>query len=243
MSKLQEGDLTGTLNDLTSPLGMFSEGTDLRSYAYLCWKERGRVNFLLGNFEEAQKDCQMVSKLHPQLCRDPADLKGKPLGEELVTYMHSLDVIQGEKLDVELVTNILSILKPWTYSKVTTSWPTNEVMKMVRQTANSRALAVWYIWGVIQDPSSGDQFFYLQERGILKQFGGDLHGALEDLTTALKDEPEDYDCLKHRAYVKYLLQDEHGARLDAQQCLAMGREQPGDTYLGETPIRFLEFDL
>ncbi|CAM6098772.1 unnamed protein product [Calypogeia fissa] len=178
----------------------------------------------------------MVLKLYPQLCRDPA----KALGEELVTYMHSLDVIQGEKLEVELVTNMLSMLMT---SKVMTSWPTNEVMKMVRQTAYSRALAIWYIWGVIQDPSSGDQFFYLQERGILKRFGGDLQGALEDLTTVLKDKPEDYECLKHRAYVKYLLQDEHGARLDAQQCLAMGRKQPRDTCLGETLVRFLEFDL
>ncbi|CAM6129719.1 unnamed protein product [Calypogeia fissa] len=96
MSKLQEGDLTGALNDLTSALEIFSEAANLRSYAYQCWKDRGWVNFLLGNFEEAQKDCEMVLTLHPESCRDPADLKRKPL-------------------DGELVANMLSILKPSTY--------------------------------------------------------------------------------------------------------------------------------
>ncbi|CAM6103613.1 unnamed protein product [Calypogeia fissa] len=226
MLKLQEGDLTGALNDLTSALGMFSEGTDLRSYAYLCRKERGWVNFLLGNFEEAQKDYEMVVTLHPESCRDTPDLKGKPLHGELVANML-----------------MLSILKPSTYPTLTTSAAIAQVIKMVRQRGYLRALAVWYICGVNQVRGIDDQAFYLQEMGILKRLASDLQGALEDLTAALEVDPEDYECLKHRAYVKHLLKDEHGARLDAERCLAMGREQPGDTYLGETPVRFLEFDL
>ncbi|CAM6123361.1 unnamed protein product [Calypogeia fissa] len=224
MSKLQERDLTGASNDLTSALGIFSEAANLRSYAYSCWKDRGWVNFLLGNFEEAQKDCEMVLTLHPESCRDPADLKRKPLDEELVA-------------------NMLSILKPSTYVTPTISAAIAQVMKMVRQAKYLRALAVWYIWGLNQDPGSDNQVWYLQEKGILKRLAGDLQGALEDLTAALNIDPEDYECLKHRAYVKHLLKDEHGARLDAERCLAMGRKQPGDSCLGVSAVSFLEFNL
>ncbi|CAM6129718.1 unnamed protein product [Calypogeia fissa] len=114
---------------------------------------------------------------------------------------------------------------------------------MVRQTAYLTAFAVWYIWGVNQVQGSDGQVFYLQEKGILKRFAGDLQGALEDLTAALKVNPEDYECLKHRAYVKHLLKDEHGARLDAQRCLAMGSKQPGESCLGVSAVSFLELDL
>ncbi|CAM6103608.1 unnamed protein product [Calypogeia fissa] len=214
MSKLGEGDHTGALNDLTSALWMFSDAADLRSYACLCWKERGWVNFLLGNFQEAQKDCKMVLTLHPESLRDPAHLKGKLLAKELVTYIHSFADFKGKKLDIERITIMLSILKPWTYPAVRRSCPTYQVMKMVRQKAYPGALAVWYNWGVNQVPGSSDDLFYLQVRGIIKRLGGDLQGALEDLTVALRVDPEDYECLKHRAHVKHLLKDEHGARLD-----------------------------
>ncbi|CAM6103609.1 unnamed protein product [Calypogeia fissa] len=118
----------------------------------------------------------------------------------------------------------------------------SEVMKMVGRTAYLRALAVWYVCGVNQVPGTEHLGFYLQERGILKRLAGDLQVALEDLTVALMVDPQNYECLKHRAYVKHLLKDENG-RLDAQGCLAMGRQQPGDSCLGVSAASFLEFDL
>ncbi|CAM6096025.1 unnamed protein product [Calypogeia fissa] len=62
----------------------------------------------------------------------------------------------------------------------------------------------------------GDRVFLLQERGIFKTMMGDLDGALSDLDEGLELEPNDYERLKHRDYVKFLLNDMDGARADAE---------------------------
>ncbi|CAM6103602.1 unnamed protein product [Calypogeia fissa] len=220
MIKISKGDLTGALKDLTTAVGIFSEASDLRCYACDCWKHRGLVNFLLGNFDEAQKDREMVLIFYHKSCGDPNDIKGEKLSEGLVNYMHS-------------------IIKGWGHHILSSSH--SQVMEIVRQADYSKALAVWNCFFDVQFRTN--VAFYLQERGILKRLTNDLEGALEDLTAALEIIPKDYECLKHSAYVKYLLEDEDGARVDAEQALAMGRIQPGDSHLGEFPVTFLEFDL
>ncbi|CAM6095992.1 unnamed protein product [Calypogeia fissa] len=67
----------------------------------------------------------------------------------------------------------------------------------------------------------GDRVFLLQERGIFKTMMGDLDGALSDLDEGLELEPNDYERLKHRGYVKFLLNDMYGARADAEWALSV----------------------
>ncbi|CAM6103619.1 unnamed protein product [Calypogeia fissa] len=86
--KRRNKDLAGASRDLTAALGIFSEGDDLRCYAYPCWKHRGFANFLRGKFDEAQKDAEMALKLRPRYCGYPHDFEGDKLGEEPVTYMN-----------------------------------------------------------------------------------------------------------------------------------------------------------
>ncbi|CAM6099787.1 unnamed protein product [Calypogeia fissa] len=156
----------------------------------------------------------MVLALQPESYKDPADLEGQQLCQELVTFIRSFADIKGEMLDVELVTHSFDI----------------------------KAMEISYA-------NDGLSNFLSDENGgtdsILEGLGslvltGDLQGALEDLTVV---DPQNYECLEHRAYVKHLLKDEKGARLDAQGCLAMGRQQPGDSCLGVSAVSFLEFDL
>ncbi|CAM6103620.1 unnamed protein product [Calypogeia fissa] len=85
--KRMNGDLTGALKNLTAALDIFSEGDDLRCYAYHCWKHRGFVNFLRDKFDEARKDGEMALSLRSQYRRYPADFRGEKLGEKPVEYM------------------------------------------------------------------------------------------------------------------------------------------------------------
>jgi hypothetical protein len=48
-----------------------------------------------------------------------------------------------------------------------------------------------------------------------------LDKALEDLTAALELIRDDYECLKHRSHVKYLLGDLDGEKVDAERCANM----------------------
>ena len=60
-----------------------------------------------------------------------------------------------------------------------------------------------------------------QERGVLKELMGNYEEALEDLNQASKlAEPvDDYEVLKHRAYVNFKLGHEDEARKDAEKAL------------------------
>jgi tetratricopeptide (TPR) repeat protein len=63
--------------------------------------------------------------------------------------------------------------------------------------------------------------FCWQERGVLKELMGKYEEALEDLNRASKlAEPvDDYEILKHRAYVNFKLGHEDEARKDAEKAL------------------------
>ena len=67
---------------------------------------------------------------------------------------------------------------------------------------------------------------FWQERGVLKELMGKYEEALEDLNHASKlGEPvDDYEVLKHRAYVNFKLGHKDEARKDAEKALlAPGR--------------------
>ncbi|CAM6128980.1 unnamed protein product [Calypogeia fissa] len=105
-------------------------------------------------------------------------------------------------------------------------------MDKVRVTDFQGALACWDV----NDANACEselRLFFLQ-RGILKQMGGDLRGALEDLTAALKiygtvDDPTflprrdmnnyAYNYVRHRGSVKFLLGDMDGAQKDGAMAL------------------------
>ncbi|CAM6103747.1 unnamed protein product [Calypogeia fissa] len=103
-------------------------------------------------------------------------------------------------------------------------------------------------WSDLRSAPSPIGTEYPDRSGSLRHWLQDLlwkltaRSKLEGDLTVMVD-PQNYECLKHRAYVKHLLKDENGARLDAQGCLAMGRQQPGDSCLGVSAASFLEFDL
>ncbi|CAM6111202.1 unnamed protein product [Calypogeia fissa] len=90
--------------------------------------------------------------------------------------------------------------------------------------------------------------FDLQERGVLKRMMGDLSGALEDLNESLVLGPDDYEVLKHRGFVRFLMKDDDGACADAEraqsikpsgvECLGYGRE-----CLGTTSVEFMGYKL
>jgi hypothetical protein len=90
-----------------------------------------------------------------------------------------------------------------------------------------------------------DRQYFLQEQGVLQRLAGNLDGALEDLTVSLEIGGDDYDCLKHRAYVKFLLGDFEGARLDAARCAQMGVPDyyPTTRILAGAPVAFMDYDL
>ncbi|CAM6119078.1 unnamed protein product [Calypogeia fissa] len=201
--KCKMGDLAGALEDLTAALGFFSEADDLQRYDYSSWKHRGFVNFMLGKYNEAQTDGEMALKLLPQYCGYPEDGEklGHKLGDELVSYMHF--TLNGREQSEELIVSSQC-----------------QVLEMVRKSDFRGALAVWDAYGVSGVPGYY-RFFFLRQRGILKQLANDFHGALKDLTAALGIQKNDYECLRHQAYVKYLMGDLDGARDDGKQCLAM----------------------
>jgi tetratricopeptide (TPR) repeat protein len=83
----------------------------------------------------------------------------------------------------------------------------------------------------------------LQESGVLRRMMGDLPGALADLNRSLEDGPDDYEVLKHRGYVRFLMKDETGAHLDAQMALKLKPSRVdaisyGTDCLGGTSVEF-----
>lgn len=63
--------------------------------------------------------------------------------------------------------------------------------------------------------------FDMRERGILKQMMGNLPGALADLNVGLKLEPDDYEGLEHRGYVRFLMKKQKKVRSDAVRALTV----------------------
>lgn len=91
-----------------------------------------------------------------------------------------------------------------------------------------------------------------QERGVLKELMGKYEEALEDLNRAsrLSEPVDDYEILKHRAYVNFKLGHEDEARKDAEKALlAPGRysiTDPGYNLQGLGVLsvpHFLGYDL
>lgn len=82
---------------------------------------------------------------------------------------------------------------------------------------------------------------------------GDLPGALADLNKAVELEKDDYEMLKHRGYVRFLLHDENGAREDAEWALrvqdlsaTLDESQYHDyimSFLGALPVEYLDYKL
>jgi hypothetical protein len=78
---------------------------------------------------------------------------------------------------------------------------------------------------------------------------GDLEGALEDLNEDLKPDVDDYEMLKHRGLIKFLLDDKEGACFDAERasvvrpsrvnCHNYGR----NLSLGMASVKFLGYLL
>jgi len=94
--------------------------------------------------------------------------------------------------------------------------------------------------------------FCWQERGVLKELMGKYEVALEDLSRASKlvEPVDDYEVLKHRAYVNFKLGHEDEARKDAEKALlAPGHysiTDPGYNLLGLGTLsvpQFLGYDL
>ena len=101
------------------------------------------------------------------------------------------------------------------------------------------------------DAKPTDSFCW-QERGVLKELMGKYEEALEDLNRASKlAEPwDDYEVLKHRAYVNFKLGHEDEARKDAEKALLAPRHysvtDPGYNLraLGTLSVpHFLGYDL
>ena len=90
----------------------------------------------------------------------------------------------------------------------------------------------------------------LQERGVLKcMIMGDLDGALADLNESLALTADGYEVLKHRGYVKFLMDDKEGARIDAERALNVEPRRVDyfrygcGPVLGLTPVEFLGYNL
>ncbi|CAM6103770.1 unnamed protein product [Calypogeia fissa] len=118
---------------------------------------------------------------------------------------------------------------------------------MVRKSDFCGALTVWNAYGISGVPGYY-RVFFLQERGILKRLAKELQGAFEDLTAALEIDHNNYECLRHRGDVRYLIGDLHGAQDDTQQCLAMSFEQQYSKYptafcLGDESVTCMELVL
>ncbi|CAM6094350.1 unnamed protein product [Calypogeia fissa] len=87
--------------------------------------------------------------------------------------------------------------------------------------------------------------FDLQESGVLKRMMGDLSGAMEDLNEC---DPEDYEIVKHKAFVRFLLKDEIGARVDAEKARSVKPSRVdslgyGRDCLGTSSVEFLDYRL
>lgn len=78
---------------------------------------------------------------------------------------------------------------------------------------------------------------------------GDLQGALADLNEGMKLETNDYEMLKHRGYVKFLLKDEQGACADAELALKVKptrvdrQDYERRPFLGAIPLEYLDYKL
>jgi tetratricopeptide (TPR) repeat protein len=159
-------------------------------------------------------------------------LTGKSLGDEVVEFMHfRLETLQCPEEHEMLVKYSLH----------------PEVWRKAKAWDFQGALAIYNGVDLLLLNRHSRQFF-LQERGILQRLAGNLDEALKDLSAALDLDGDDYECYKHRGYVKYLKGDSEGARLDAEKCLAMGL--PGYNCittelncLGVTSVEYMDYSL
>ncbi|CAM6099872.1 unnamed protein product [Calypogeia fissa] len=90
--------------------------------------------------------------------------------------------------------------------------------------------------------------FNFQESGVLKRMMGDFPGALEDLNESLVLDPDDYEVLKHRGFVRFLMNDDHGACADAERAQRIKRRRVeciryGRNCLGTTSVEFMGYKL
>lgn len=89
--------------------------------------------------------------------------------------------------------------------------------------------------------------FELQERGVLKLKMGDLPGALADLDEALEVDGNDYEVLKHRGHVAFLMKEEEKARVYAERALKLQRHFfeffDRKTFLGASRVEYLDYKL
>jgi hypothetical protein len=150
------------------------------------------------------------------------------LGNTLIEYMgFQLDTLQAMHQHEELVSSLHS-----------------KVQEKVEACDIEGALVIYDCVNV-QLLRRYARTFFLQESGVLQRLAGNLKGALEDLEVSMELLGDDYDCFKHRAYVKYLLGDLEGARLDARRCLQMELPDyyPKPSHLGGATVSFLEYNL
>jgi regulator of sirC expression with transglutaminase-like and TPR domain len=78
---------------------------------------------------------------------------------------------------------------------------------------------------------------------------GNLKSALADLNQGLELEPDDYERLKHRGFIRFLLNDKEGARLDAERAIERKPSRVDNyTYgfclcLGTVSVKFIGYSL
>ncbi|CAM6084539.1 unnamed protein product [Calypogeia fissa] len=65
---------------------------------------------------------------------------------------------------------------------------------------------------------------------------GDLQWALEDLNEGLELETDNYERLKHRGLVKFLLDDEDGAKADTKWALRIKPPYVDSDHYGRHPL-------
>ncbi|CAM6086440.1 unnamed protein product [Calypogeia fissa] len=229
------GDLLGAWDDLTFALEILSEGDEnccvfrCSQYRYNCLKNLGYVNFLLGDLGRAQDDGTKALKLLWNKENDNRKISphlSGSLGEQSVVYLHFRLIGIKDANSEDVVMKLR-------YS---------QVMEKVTALDFVGALAVWFDFDA---KVSGyyNRVYFLQERRILKRMTGDLDGALEDLTAALEMGDDNYELLKHRAYIKHLMGDGVVARRDAERCMAMEPMVAGPECLGGLSVAFSNFRL
>lgn len=103
------------------------------------------------------------------------------------------------------------------------------------------------------------RFFYWQERGVVKRLMGGLPGALDDLNSRVARNSLSCDSFKHRACLKFRLEDTNGASADAELAMKVAFSSQSTTKaqtsrsifplvhvvdcLGMLPVQFLDFTL
>jgi tetratricopeptide (TPR) repeat protein len=232
--KQRKGDLEGALCDLTTALGLLSKDECGSSVLYDCWKHIGYVKFLMGDYISAEEHGDMALKFQLDYLDNDGyaiafTIRYGSLGNGLVEYMHfRLETSQAMREHEKLMYELHA-----------------EVLEKLKASDNQRALAGFDGVNLLLLRRHKRQFF-LQERGVLQRLAGNLGEALEDLTAALILVENDYECLKHRGYVKYLLGDLDGARLDAERCLTIPLPElysTAEELLGKISVTYLEYSL